>query len=66
MTDTVKKKATRKKAVPKPTQASTPALKKYYNGSSLNIFTNNGRIRPTDTVMMTSEEANDYEGLYLV
>ena len=65
------KKVSRKKSVKAPTRATAkvknePKLNKYYNSTEINIFTEQGRIKPTSTCMMTSLEASIYEGLFLV
>lgn len=52
----VKKKAPRKKAVKKPIIST----RTYYNASDVNIFTEQGRVRPTETIIMTTDEASRY------
>jgi len=45
------------------TKATTPTLKKYFNNTNRNIFTTKGRVGPSESVMLTKEEASQHTNL---
>ena len=60
---TVKKTAVRKKAVKKSASKKVTSSRTYINKSKFNVFTENGRVHPNDTIVLTTEEAKNHPSL---